>query len=414
MLKKTDVLEVYLSQTERLILSDKGCEREILSKLDLNTHNHALIISGIRRCGKSTLLHQLIAKRLEKIFYINFDTPKLFNFELIDFEYVDELIKENNCKLLFFDEIQVVDGWELFIRQKLDEGFQVFITGSNASLLSQELGTKLTGRHITKELFPFSFTEFCSFKELKYDRAALNEYLNSGGFPEYVRTLNPDLNASLIDDILYRDIAVRHNIRDIKSLKRLLVFLATNVGNLVSANKLTQTIGIKSSATILEYFSFYEQAYLLQLIPKFSYSYKVQLVNPRKIYFIDNGLLSILSNSFSNDIGHRFENLIFWELRRNFKEIYYFNESTKECDFVVCEKNIPKLLIQVCYVLTNENQQREIEGLIEAMNYLNFDTATIVSFDQEDLIIQHAKRINVVPAYKYLSEFSYNSTSLRL
>lgn len=404
MLKKTDVLEVYLGQKDRLIQSDKGCDRQILSKLDLNLQNHALIISGIRRCGKSTLLHQLIANKLDNVFCINFDTPKLFNFELADFQYIDELINESNCKSLFFDEMQVVDGWELYVRQKLDEGYRIFITGSNASLLSQELGTKLTGRHVTKELFPFSFTEFCRFKALEYDKVALNEYINLGGFPEYLKTLNPDLNASLIDDILYRDIAVRHNIRDIKSLKRLLVFLATNVGNLVSANKLTQTIGIKSSATILEYFSFFEQAYLLQFVSKFSYSYKVQLVNPRKIYFIDNGLLSILSSSFSNDIGHRFENLIFWELRRNFKEIYYFNENGKECDFVVCEKNVAKFLIQVCYVLTSENQQREIEGLFDAMNYFNFDTATIISFEQEDLIIKNTKKINVVPAYKFLSE----------
>src|SRR5690606_24660791 len=136
------------------------------------------------------------------------------------------------------DEIQVVDGWERYVRQKLDEGMQLVITGSNASLLSSELGTKLTGRHITKELFPFSYKEYCTFNSVDSSEEALFNYLKTGGFPEYVNTGNDDILHQLFEDILIRDIAVRYGVRDIKTLQRLALYLVSNVGNLVTGNKL--------------------------------------------------------------------------------------------------------------------------------------------------------------------------------
>ena len=273
MIKQSALKNVVELQQERWNKTEIGYKRALLSQLALDLPNHALIISGIRRCGKSTLLHQLIEVVSEKVFFLNFDTPKLYDFELEDFELVDTLILELESKVLFFDEIQIVQGWELYVRQKLDEGYRVVVTGSNASLLSKELGTKLTGRHVTKELFPFSYHEFCAFNNLVSEESSFSSYMHTGGFPEYIKTKNQDIHVALFDDIIYRDIAVRHNIRDVKSLKRLLTFMATNVGNLVTATKLTQILGIKSAATVMEYFGFFEQSYLIQLIPKFSYSY---------------------------------------------------------------------------------------------------------------------------------------------
>ncbi len=217
-------------------------------------------------------------------FYLNFDTPKLFQFELLDFELLDILIQESGKRNLYFDEIQVVNGWELYVRQKLDEHFNVCITGSNASLLSKELGTKLTGRHISKELFPFSYMEYLRFKSLSPSDTSFLTYLNDGGFPEYVKTGNGDILSALFDDILYRDIAVRYGIRDVVSLKSLLLYLASNYGNLVSANKLAGIISIKSPKTALEYMSYFEEAYLINRIPKFSWSLKVQNANPQKVF----------------------------------------------------------------------------------------------------------------------------------
>jgi hypothetical protein len=403
MIKLSDLSAVVADQKDRLFLNKIDLTRILLSQIPTNLENHALIISGIRRCGKSTLLRQLIKQNTEKVFFINFDTPKLFDFEMKDFELLDSLISESNASFLYFDEIQVVNGWELYIRQKLDQQFRITITGSNASLFSQELGTKLTGRHINKELFPFSFSEFCSFKVVEPNAESYGNYLIQGGFPEYLTFNNPEILSSLLDDILFRDIAVRFGIRDVRSLKRLLIFLISNVSNLVTANKLTQVLGIKSSATVLDFFSFFEQAYLISLMPKFSWSYRAQLVNPRKVYIIDNGLVSTTSASFSSDLGRKLENAVYWSLRQIHKELFYFNENGFECDFVVCKNNLAIQLIQVCIDLNSDNQTREENGLWAAMEFFKLEKGTILTLNQTDVILKNGKRIDVLPVYNYFT-----------
>jgi len=402
MLKKSTLEEVIDFQKNRIEQSDLGLMRDILDELVDIPEQFALIISGIRRCGKSTLLNQYISKLLNSPYlYLNFDSAKLYTFDVDDFELLDKVISESKYKWLIFDEIQTIQAWEIYVRQKLDEGYQVIITGSNASLLSRELGTKLTGRHITKELFPFSFSEFCAFKQLEKSEIAFKQYLEQGGFPGFLKANNQDIHTALLDDIMYRDIAVRHNIRDVKSLKHLLIFLATNSAKLISANKLKQTIGVKSTATITEYFNYFEESYLIQLVSKFSYSQKVQLVNPRKVYFIDSGFQNAITASFSKDLGRKLENIVFWELRRQSKTMHYFNENNKECDFVVSEGQTVKDLIQVCNDLNTENQKREITGLLAAMDFFNMDTGYIITLNQEDCISVKGKKVEVIPAYKY-------------
>jgi predicted AAA+ superfamily ATPase len=276
------------------------------------------------------------------------------------------------------------------------------ITGSNASLLSRELGTKLTGRHITKELFPFSYQEFLSFKSLQANVDSLQKYMDTGGFPEYVKTKNADILIALFQDILNRDIVVRYGIRDVRALKRLAVYLISNVGNLVTANKLQSTLGIKTN-TVLEYFSYLEDTYLVNFMPKFSYSLKVQSVNPRKIYVIDPGIIKIASNSFTKNLGHSLENILYWHLRQSGKEIYYFNEKGHECDFVIIHNGKIDQLIQVCYELTPENREREQRGLQEAMDFFHTDQGLIVTYNQQDAYIYNGKQIAILPAYTYLS-----------
>lgn len=403
MLKKTAISNEIKEQRSKLEETTSGLRRNALLNLAIE-ENFALIISGIRRCGKSTLMRQFISERkIEDYLFLNFDSAKLFQFEMSDFQLLDELISEEKARFLIFDEIQVVEGWELYIRQKLDEGFKVMISGSNASLLSKELGTKLTGRHITKELFPFSFNEFVAFHEYEYDEKALGKFLDLGGFPGYLATQNADILNALLDDLIYRDIAVRHNIRDVRTLKHLLVYLATNISNLVSATKLRQYLGVKSTATVLEYFSYFEAAYLIQLVPKFSYSHKVQIVNPRKIYFLDNGLQQAIVPKFSEDLGRRLENMVFWELRRQGKNIFYFNENGGECDFVVFSNAQIESLIQVCYEMNLENEKREIFGLLEAMKFFELSKGYILTFNQSDVIITEGKRIELVPVHLFFN-----------
>jgi predicted AAA+ superfamily ATPase len=402
MLQQSLIQEIINVQKQKIERQAFGTERELLPVFP-DTDTHVLIVSGIRRCGKSTLLVQLLKNRKQPSLYLNFEDPRLFGFELADFRLLDNIIANRNNETLFFDEIQVVERWELYVRQKLDEGFKIFVSGSNASLLSRELGTKLTGRHITKELFPFSYREFLAFKSLAADIKTWQKYIDTGGFPEFVKTNNTDILTELFYDILNRDIIVRHKIRDANALKRLAVYLISNVGNLITASKLQQPLGMKSSATILEYFSFLEDTYLINLLPKFSYSLKVQLVNPRKIYVIDPGILKVASTSFTKDEGHKLENLVYWELRRRGKELYYFNENGHECDFVVLQNNKIEQVIQVCYELTAENAEREQGGLHEAMLFFNTDNGIIITHNQSDAYIFNGKQINIVPAYQYIT-----------
>lgn len=283
----------------------------------------------------------------------------------------------------------------------LDQEYKVVITGSNATLLSKELGTKLTGRHLSTELFPFSYQEFLRFKMLENSAAALSYYLKDGGFPEYLKTANGNILNHLLEDILNRDIAVRYGIRDIITLKKLATYLISNIGKPVSGNNLKELFSIKSTTTILEFFSYLENAYVIQFVPKFSYSIKTQIRNHKKVYAIDLGLFTHNSIIFSNENGRRLENTIYLYLRQINKEIYYYQDK-KECDFVVFKKGKIKELIQVCYELTAENIDREIDGLLEAMSFFNIMEAKIITFNQTEIFNKGERKIIVLPAWKYM------------
>lgn len=330
----------------------------------------------------------------------------MFDFKIADFELLDKLITKSKKNELYFDEIQVVEGWELYVRQKLDAHYKVCITGSNASLLSRELGTKLTGRHINKELFPFSYSEYLAFKSLDATEESLLQFMLDGGFPEYLKSGNGDILLSLFDDILYRDIAVRYGIRDVKSMKSLLLYIASNYGNLFSANKLTNFVDVKTAKTILEYLNYFEGSYLINTVPKFSWSIRTQIINPKKIYFIDTALSSAVSISNASNMGHLLENIIYWELRRHYTDIYYFNENNIECDFIVRERNAVANVIQVCYELTSNNENREISGVRDAMAYFKQEKGIIITMNQSDTIRVDEGIISVIPAYEFITKKS--------
>lgn len=391
--------EIIGQQRLSIIAKDAGMVREQLHSLP-DLLSHALIVSGIRRCGKSTLLFQLLRDRYPKAIYLNFDDPRLYNFGIDDFVKLDGLIRDSGSSVLMFDEIQIIAGWERYVRQKLDENFQVFVTGSNASLLSRELGSTLTGRHITKELFPFSYREYCRFHQLEPGPDSTLSYIREGGFPEYQKHKNEEILTSLLDDIIVRDIAVRYNIRDVRTLQRLTLFLLDNIGNRISGNKLKSNFGISSTTTILEYFSHLEQSYLLAFVPMFDYSLKRQNINPKKVYAIDTGLIEIATPRFKNDDGHKLENLVYLAIRRSTKEIYYFG-GTGECDFLVMQKGIISGAVQACLELNSENQHREIAGLFEAMKKFNLQDGTIVTLSQNDSFVQNGMKIKVIPFHQF-------------
>jgi len=396
MLSKLVIEQVIGSQHERLERMETGLPRQVMSFGKLSSH--ALIVSGIRRSGKSTWLQQIRKNTTEPSIFLNFEDPRLAGFDLGDFNRMQEIAEQQSVMTFFFDEIQTVPGWESFVRFRLDEGYRIYITGSNASMLSRELGTKLTGRQITREMFPFSYSEFLAFKGLQPDKTSSDIYLKNGGFPEYVKTGSPEVLMNAFGDIIVRDIAIRHNIKNTTLLKQLGGWLVSATGKPFTANSLRKIFNISSSSTIMEYLSYFVDAYLFWFVPKFSYALKVQMVNPKKVYCIDNGFVEINSVSFSDDTGRIFENMVFLHLRRQTPEIYYFS-GKKECDFVVFQNGRFQSLFQVCLQIDQNNMEREFDGLIEAMEFFNVASASIITQDQSDSFLKDGKTISLIPFY---------------
>ena len=398
MILKEVIRTIALSQREEL-MHQLGIRRTLLQKIDLRVPQ-ALIITGVRRCGKSTLLQQLM-KEQRHCHYFNFEDQRVASFELSDFERLEEVLVEINPKAhtFFFDEIQNISRWELFVRKLLNSKKRCIITGSNASLLSKELGTRLTGRHFDYELFPFSFQEYATFQHAPLNQKTAEDYLQEGGFPEYLKFKKKEYLQNILKDILTRDIIVRYGLRESKVLSELTTYLLSNAGKEFTANSLAKIFKIGSATTIINYLSYLEDSYLIFIIPRFSYSLKKQAVNPKKIYSIDNGLIKANSATFSEDKGRMLENAVFVQLRRQYKEIYYYKERG-ECDFLIKEKGKIGAAFQVCWELHAENQERELNGLQEALSQFNLKQGTIITFNQEDKL----GGIKVIPFWKWLLE----------
>ncbi|MBN2863154.1 MAG: ATP-binding protein [Bacteroidales bacterium] len=394
MIPKLILEQVIDSQKERLNQLDTGLQRKVPDYTLFKAH--ALIISGIRRCGKSTLLQQINKTFTENTLFVNFEDPRLAGFDPNDFNRLKEIILSRGINILFFDEIQIVEKWENYIRFSLDEGYRVFITGSNASMLSRELGTKLTGRHIPKELFPFSFNEYIAFTGSKSNVSSVEQFMQHGGFPEMIKTNMPEILMNTFNDIVTRDIAIRYNIRNISALQKLSVWLISNVGKPITGNSLKKLFSIGSSSSIMEYLSFFSDAYLFYFVPRFSYSYKAQIINPRKLYAADNGLIEVNSLTFTPDNGRLFENMVFMHLRRSSKEIYYFAEK-KECDFVISYKGKVSAIYQACWQLNQDNLDRELSGLKEAMDFFGLNRSAIITLNQSDSFVIDGRTIQVIP-----------------
>jgi predicted AAA+ superfamily ATPase len=376
-----------------------------------------VVITGIRRCGKSTLLQQIRAEQSEKDYFINFDDERLIQFKVEDFQLLYETFIElfGVQKTFYFDEIQNITGWERFIRRLHDYGNKMYITGSNANMLSRELGTHLTGRYVTLELFPFSFREFLEFSgktltqgdmygtegrsELK---AMFSKFVLFGGFPVFIENQNDNYMKSLYENILYRDVMVRNNLTNEKELLELVYYLASNVSRLSSFNSLAKTIGIKNASTISNYLQFIQNTYLIFQVNKFDFSLKKQIQNPRKTYFIDQALVTRLGFLFSEEKGRLLENIVFIELKRRGHEVFYYS-GKNECDFLIRQGTQITNAIQVCYSFdTPETKARELTGLTEAMKIYFLQEGFILTNDIEEDIAIDGLNIRIVPVWKWM------------
>ncbi len=415
-----DVLKVVIAdQLDFLQSADDTVERTIPQNLaDIP---EILVISGIRRSGKSTLLQQIRKKRKEKDYYLNFEDDRLVNFTVDDFQTLYELFIElfGEQKTFYFDEIQNVDGWERFVRRLHDYGNKVFITGSNATMLSRELGTHLTGRFVRYELYPFSFEEFLKFKKEKITaqsqlgtvgraqvKALFNEYFATGGFPVFLKTREDDTLKYLFESILYKDIMVRNKLTNEKELLELVFFLASNVAKTSTYNSLAKVIGVKNATTVKNYISFLQDSYLVFQTNKYDVSLKKQVQNAKKTYFIDNALVRKLGFSFSDNTGRLLENLVFLELKRRNRQVYY-HTGKGECDFVLRDGYRITAAIQVCSVFENEEtKKREINGLLEALECYSLEKGSIITSDTEEYMTISNKSVYMIPVWKWLLDES--------
>jgi uncharacterized protein len=406
MILKSTLESIYAVQQQELSSRlNQACPRDLMNSLT-KAGSHINILSGIRRCGKSTLLLLLLKDHFPGAAYFNFEEPQLAGFSLDDFSKLLDVMGKDR-PAYFFDEIQIIPQWEIFIRSLHDRGKIIFVTGSNASMLSRELGTRLTGRYLLTELFPFSFGEFLTYTRQQASAISLLDYLQRGGFPEYLQQNKRDILHQLFRDILFRDIVVRHNVKNSSDLEQLALWLLSNVGNEMTFNSLRKILGIASVTTVSDFMNWLQDSYLMALIPRFSYSAKSMMVNPKKIYAIDTGLVRAVTLSKSEDRGHLLENMVFLELRRRGMQISYFREKG-ECDFVVFDNQQFKMAIQVTLELNADNQQRELNGLLEALEFLNKESGLILTLDQKDEVNVRGKNIQILPLWEWLTNEGFD------
>jgi len=400
-------------------LKQKIIEREVPESFKKDIEKDIIkIITGVRRSGKSTLA--LLLLKGKNFGYLNFDEK-----ELID-QRLDNLlssIKEvyGNVSFLLLDEIQNVQGWELWVNSLQRRGYNLIITGSNAKLLSKELATHITGRYIELENFPFNFREFLAFKnfsieELKNNKEKegevkriLREYLSKGGFPEYiVKELDQSYLQTLFHSIIFSDVVKRWNVRYPSKIEDLARYLISISSNEYSATKLRNLLDFRSTLTVEKYIEYIKEAYLIFTLERFSFKAKEFLKAPKKAYVVDNGLKNAISQKTSKEIGSAIENLVFLELKhkglKENKNIFYLKlNNDEEVDFLIKEGLDIKQLIQVTYASSkDEIEKREIKALKKASESLECKDLLCITWDYEDEIKKDGKKIKFIPLWKWL------------
>lgn len=364
------------------------------------------LITGPRRSGKST--QALILLRHSNFAYLNFDDSKLLN------SWDEDLVMETlnlvypGYEYLLLDEIQNLEGWDIWVSKLYRQGVNMIITGSNAKLLSSEMATLLTGRYIQIEMLPFSLQEYCEWKN-ESGQTVINDYLHYGGYPEtlHSRTLSQSYLSTLFDSIVWKDIAQRHKVRNVEDLNNMAMYLLSNFCNPLSINELADATGMSSVATTKKFMGYLSEPYLFFYLPRYNNKLKLMNKSPRKVYVVDNGFVTAKSFSLTENLGRLLENQVFIELmRRGYiaktSLFYYRSRNDKEVDFVTRLGSHVESLIQVCYDLSlDRTTKREMDSLVECAGELHCENLIIVTMNEERDVEWKGHTIKVIPIAKF-------------
>lgn len=401
-----------------------------------NVPGKATVCIGVRRSGKSTFMFQLMKKlqdsgvARQNILYLNFFDDRLHrlqhdNLGVILESYFSLYPEKKNAEKVycFFDEIQVVPGWEPFVDRLMRmEKCEVYITGSSAQMLSREIATQMRGRALSWEMFPFSFREFLDYKGIESDgplstkkrltvQKAFEEYWETGGFPEVAgldRMLRIKTHQEYWGAMLFRDLVERHDISHPKAVTDLAHWLVDNTGSLYSINNLTgylKSLGHKApKSAVSDYLEWFEDAYVLFTVRIFDASLARANTNPKKIYCVDHALVTSISSGILVNSGHLLENLVFTALRRVTPDIFYYKtKAGREVDFIAGRQGPSRMLVQVCESMADQQtRKRETTALAEAMTELKLPQGIIVTRNEEEQIQVDSGKIDVVPAWRFL------------
>lgn len=414
------VRSLLVEQFEAFWRRDTGVERHQLALLErARSAPHAVVISGMRRAGKSTLLAQLAHRLGEEAFhYVNFEDERFIGFGAEDANdlWTELVAIFGERHVVILDEVQNIPAWERFVRRFMEMGVKFYLTGSNAALLSGELGSRLTGRYLPVELFPFSFDEYLRFRDIAPEETVgrsttesamlqgrLAEYLRLGGIPESLKYPDLPLSRALYDDVIHRDIAARHRIVDLRALRELAYFLMSHPACLVSYNKLKEQLGLGSVNTVKSYIGYLEGAWLLLTANRHDFSVKRQQIAPKKVYPIDTGLAQAVGFSFSPNSGHLLETAVYLALRRRSREVYYFrSKDGLEVDFYLPAE---RQLIQVTQSLAQPaTRERELRALEAAMSELGLAHGLILTDVAADPVDLPGGRVELRSAARWLLE----------
>ncbi len=375
------------------------------------------LITGPRRVGKST--QALLMLRDKNFAYLNFDNYSLL--DAWDANLVMRILDDvyPGYEYILLDEVQNLDGWDLWVSELYRLGKNLVITGSNARMLSSEMATVLTGKYLQVEMLPFSLEEFFDWNKLDIHMlkpeditnsfVLTDDYLRNGGYPEAVasRQLTRSYLDTLFDSIIWKDVAKRHNVRNVTDLNNLAMYLVSNFCNPVSANDLTTELGFSSVNTTKKYMDYLHEPYLFYYLSRYNNKLKLMKKAPRKVYVVDNGFVGSKAFSLSDNLGRLLENQVFIELVRRGYDVertmfYYRSRNDKEVDFVLRKGAHIESLVQVCYDMSNpKTEKREVDSIVECAGELKCSNLVIVTNNDKRTIEKDGYKINVVP----ISEF---------